>query len=337
MLSRQIFAACLAVTAVPALASPPPPHGMPVPRPAGASLPPSQAARPGREKASEMLGEFVFVDVPGSSTTQALGVNSGMTMGAKLYVAGTAGTGFVMTAESRKTRASEIYRTILPAQTNLFATGVNDHQDVAGYFVDAGNNTHGFILAGGTFTQLDVPFASGLSTVAYGINNAGEVVGVYYPAGNDSPVEGFTYSNGTYAKIKSYPQATGTYAEGLNNNGDIVGFYVDADFGYHGFILKDGKFTSYDPPGSIETFASAINDDDVAIGAFCPDDTCANNAIYSFYAYSAGNFTLLTLPWVNTYSAGQLVTGITDQGQISGFYTDQANLMHGFLATPSTQ
>ena len=333
----RFVVACLVVTAAPALANSLPPHGLPPPRHSGPLQPPSQAAEPGRKNAGTALGNFVFIDVPGSSSTQALGLNSGLTMGTKQYVVGNAGLAFVLTSESFKTHVSETYRTILPAQTYLFATGVNDQQDVTGYFEDAGNNTHGFILSAGKFTQLDVPFASGLSTVAYGINNNGEVVGDYVPAGGDSPVESFTYSNGTYKKVRSYPKATSTYAEGLNNNGDIVGFYADVNFGYHGFILKDGEFTSYDPPGSIETFASAINDDDVAIGAFCPNDDCANNAIYSFYAYSAGTFTVLTLPWVSTYSGGQLLTGINDQGQILGFYTDQANLMHGFLAIPASQ
>ena len=295
---------------------------------------PPQASN-GRKPDGTPLGTFVFIDFPGSSSTQALGVNAGSTKGAKMYVAGTAGAGFVFTGANHKSFVAEEYRTILPAGANLVPLGVNDQQNLAGYFEDGGGTTHGFILISGKLTQLDVPFAAGLSTYATGINNAGEVVGIYVPTGNDTPVESFTYLNGTYQKVKGYPHAVSTYAESLNNPGDLVGFYIGADFGFHGFILKDGKYTSYDPPGSVETLASAINDDDVAVGAYCPDANCENDALYSFYEYNAGSFTTLTLPWVGTYSGGQMLTGINDQNEIVGYYTDQAELMHGFLAAPS--
>jgi probable HAF family extracellular repeat protein len=39
--------------------------------------------------------------------------------------------------------------------------------------------------------------------------------------------------------------------EGINDNGVIVGFFLDTDGNQHGFVLNDGTFTEpVDPPGS---------------------------------------------------------------------------------------
>ena len=41
-----------------------------------------------------------------------------------------------------------------------------------------------------------------------------------------------------------------THAQGINDAGDIVGAYTDADNAYHGFLLSGGKFTSIEFPGA---------------------------------------------------------------------------------------
>ena len=55
----------------------------------------------------------------------------------------------------------------------------------------------------------------------------------------------------------------------INPAGAITGYYVDANFGVHGFVrAADGTFTTFDPPGSTFTFPSAINPGGVITGAF---------------------------------------------------------------------
>ena len=55
-----------------------------------------------------------------------------------------------------------------------------------GDYVDSGGTSHGFLYSGGTYTTLTDPFAiSGdpnhtNGTVAFGINDAGQIVGYYY-------------------------------------------------------------------------------------------------------------------------------------------------------------
>src|SRR5438552_3147683 len=56
-----------------------------------------------------------------------------------------------------------------------------------------------------------------------------------------------------------YPGAASTQAWGINNRGDIVGYYTLADKSTHGFLLaSDGNFTSIDFPGAAYTSPNGI-------------------------------------------------------------------------------
>src|SRR5215472_13788155 len=52
---------------------------------------------------------------------------------------------------------------------------------IVGSFEDATFRTHGFLKDGATFTTIDVPGATGI-TLAFGINDAGQIVGVFSDA-----------------------------------------------------------------------------------------------------------------------------------------------------------
>jgi probable HAF family extracellular repeat protein len=73
-----------------------------------------------------------------------------------------------------------------------------------------------------TFTTLDDPSGG---TEAYGINDFGQIVGLYFDASNHA--HGFLYTGGTFTTLDD-PSATSTLAQGINDNGQIVGLYVDA-------------------------------------------------------------------------------------------------------------
>ncbi len=62
------------------------------------------------------------------------------------------------------------------------AFGVNDTDQIVGYYQDATGN-HGYLLSGGTFTTLNDPLASGSNgTIAFGINASGRLSVVTRPA-----------------------------------------------------------------------------------------------------------------------------------------------------------
>jgi hypothetical protein len=48
--------------------------------------------------------------------------------------------------------------------------------------------------------------------------------------------------------------AGSTYAEGINNTGQVTGYYSDAG-GSHGFVDTNGAFTTIDVPGASSTVA----------------------------------------------------------------------------------
>jgi probable HAF family extracellular repeat protein len=66
------------------------------------------------------------------------------------------------------------------------------------------------------------------------------------------------------------PDSIETNPTGINNNGDIVGYYRTADSRTHGFLLSvDGSIYRFDEPDAESgTFAFGINDGDTIVGQF---------------------------------------------------------------------
>jgi probable HAF family extracellular repeat protein len=114
-------------------------------------------------------------------------------------------------------------------------------------------------LAQGTYTQIDVPGA--VSTLATGINAAGDIVGAYDDASGVS--HGFLLSGGVYTTI-DYPGAAYTSVTGINDVGQIVG-----DDSYDGFLydLQTQAFTTISVPGQNGyTIPLAINNAGTIVG-----------------------------------------------------------------------
>jgi hypothetical protein len=92
-----------------------------------------------------------------------------------------------------------------------------------------------------TFAPINVPGA--VATVSRGINNSGEVAGFYQtvPCSNydrnvpNCATKGFKLVNSTYVKLM-VPNSTATAIMGVNDLGDLVGFYTKTDGTRHGFI-----------------------------------------------------------------------------------------------------
>jgi probable HAF family extracellular repeat protein len=63
---------------------------------------------------------------------------------------------------------------------------------------------------------------------------------------------------GTYREL-SVPGAKQTEARGVNNRGDIVGFYAEAQDQLHGFLYASGVLTTIDVPDADWTVATDIN------------------------------------------------------------------------------
>jgi hypothetical protein len=120
---------------------------------------------------------------------------------------------------------------------SLTATAINGKGDIAGFYVNAAGNTDGFLLTPhGHFTDLAVPGAS--MTQALGVNGHDEVVGVYtVGTGAGAVTHGFTWTPGGGFATVDDPHGQGaTTVNGVNDAGDLVGFYTDAAGNTDGFL-----------------------------------------------------------------------------------------------------
>jgi hypothetical protein len=121
--------------------------------------------------------------------------------------------------------------------TNLTAAAVNNRNDVAGFYVNAGGRTDGFLkVRNQTFIDLAVPGAA--STMALGVNNYDEVVGVYTTgSGSSALMHGFTWTPQHGFRTVDDPHGAGTTTiNGVNDRGQLVGFYVDSAGNTDGFL-----------------------------------------------------------------------------------------------------
>jgi hypothetical protein len=215
---------------------------------------------------------FTFFGFPQALYTAASSINLGAAT-PKIEIVGIYGpnpvgygSGFLLQASESKGTINEAYSTVsFPGYALQQADGVNDSGEIVGTYIDNDDNFQGYLLNGGVFTQIQVPFAGADSTLPQGINNSGEVVGVW-EEDNNTVYQSFVLSGGVYSML-AYPGAAETQAISNNNKGDVTGYYSDSAGVYHGFLLSGGTYTSIDVPGAVATFAYGINDAGDIVGA----------------------------------------------------------------------
>jgi uncharacterized membrane protein len=122
------------------------------------------------------------------------------------------------------------------------------------------------------------------------------------------------------------PGASGalTAATGINERGQIVGFYLDAGGTLHGFLRDTkGVFTTIDhPDGPLGTATFDLNNRGQIVGAYVD----AEQTVHGFLL-DRGVFTTTDPPGASFTEA----TGINDRGKIVGFHLDAEGTIHGFL------
>jgi CHRD domain len=124
---------------------------------------------------------------------------------------------------------------------SLTAAAINDSGDIAGFFATAGGATNGFVKDGQHFTDLAFPGAS--ATMALGINGDGEVAGTYtMGTGSAAVMHGFTWTGSHGFSSLDDPNGVGsTTVNGINDRGDLVGFYTDTAGNTDGFLATPAE------------------------------------------------------------------------------------------------
>lgn len=186
-------------------------------------------------------GSTVYVDGPGSVTTQTLGLNDNhQAVGFYVDANGTT-QGFLYNTSTQMLTTLPFGS--LGGANGLTATGINNAGTIVGFYSTAAGTISPFIDQGGTFTSPVDP--DGSDAMFFGINNSGEIVGS--DTANNGATQGLVYNSttGTWTTVND-PLASvnpnsfgldGTTLNGINDAGDLVGFYSDASGNVDGLLV----------------------------------------------------------------------------------------------------
>jgi probable HAF family extracellular repeat protein len=78
---------------------------------------------------------------------------------------------------------------------------------------------------------------------------------------------GFLLQAGVFSAI-NFPLATSTSVFGINDTGEVAGFYSDAAATNHGFIYADGAFSTVDVAGARGTQLTRIKNGGQVTGLY---------------------------------------------------------------------
>ena len=221
--------------------------------------------------------------------------------------------------------------------------------------------------AGYIYTTIRDPDPSVDNTRAFGINNAGQIVGW---SRMSNTTAAYVYNGGVFSKLNT-PFA-GSMANGINNTGQIVGFYVDPPTITAGnvFVKNGVNYTTLDVPGATYTDANGINDVGDVAGYYHDYHDVGGVSTFGHHGFvkSAGGYRTIDVPgatytWayginnsgqvagtffdgtkyngfiedggvftiLDHYGSGTFVFGINNLGDVVGYYTSDQNRYHGFV------
>jgi len=173
----------------------------------------------------ETKGAFTTVDYPGSLFNQLLGQNDmGQAAGYYSLSQDNSTPDFPYAYNELGGGVFQVI-TIPAAVGGAQATGINNSQQICGFYIDSQGVNHGFLLNFGLLVVLDAPGST--FTQALGLNNKGQVVGDYMDAGGNT--HGFVWTSAKGFQTIDDPSGVGTtVVNGINDKGVLVGFYGTA-------------------------------------------------------------------------------------------------------------
>ncbi len=182
----------------------------------------------------------------------------------------------------------------------------------AGINTDAETPTANYI-----FETIDVPGVDFLEVTAS--NDLGHYAGNTRGPDGQKTI-GFTLIDGIFSTY-DFPDSLRTVFFGLNNAGQVVGYYDDGDDVAHGLILQDGTFTQFDFPGAAETQIFGVSEEGQFVGNIVDTDA----AIHGF----VGEEQIDVPGAATTYS-----DHVNAEGVAVGSYIDADGMYQGYLRHP---
>jgi uncharacterized membrane protein len=222
------------------------------------------------------------------------------------------------------------------AANGSWAEGINNQGLIIGGYIDGNYNSNGYVYSNsnGTFATLDYPGA--LSTVLFGINDAGLITGEYTSDPSYEVWYSFLYKP---SQFTSFAVSNDGAVEGINGVGILVGGYgpwiIDpnggsSDGGGFWYDAENGapnpnNFTLIDDPGYPGTTMDSVNNNGQMSGEFLTP----NGGEWALL-YSGGAFTNNLSPPGSSESGGY---SLNDDVQIVGLNSDSQGT-HGLVLIP---
>jgi hypothetical protein len=282
---------------------------------------------------------FETVTYPHDTFTQLLGINDSDEI-AGYHGANTSASnpnkGFTLVLPDSFTSEN------FPKSVQTQVTAINDRAPTpitVGFYIDSAGRTHGFEYNGATY--LDVDYPGEPFNQLLGQNNSHQAVGYYSTnlAGTE-PDHAYIYDecvntscptgSGVFEVLTIPDSDGGAQATGINDLGNVCGFYIDSAKNMHGFLLVGGSFTTLNFPGTTGTTAAfGINNENKVVGSYTDSSGGSHGFVYTISSKSWQG-PIDELPdGVGT----TVVNGINDKGKLVGFFgTSPINT--GFVATP---
>jgi uncharacterized membrane protein len=226
----------------------------------------------------------------------------------------------------------EFIRFDVPNTDLTQASGINNTGHIVGLtYVPESNDSpvRGFLrYPDGTF-DLSISAPDAFASVTWAINDAGTAVGWGGTAPEDPdpwpPVHGLVKPLGNGIQTVDRPGAWSTQFYGINNPGQMVGFYSLSDGLQRSFLrLADGTFQDLNCPAAVEnsTAPLGINGAGYIVGAYWD----GGDSSPAFVRATDGTCNTFSVP----NSLWTWPTAINDFGQVVGAYWDDVG-GYGFV------
>src|SRR5262245_16556838 len=307
-----------------------------------------------QDGATPDLGTVTTIDVPGGINTFPFGINASGVIVGRYLGAGNITHGFVRTATDEvctldypgtsfaMAGVTNVCTIDVPGANFTVASGINAQGDITGWYTRPGSGVrHGFVLNVGELAPIFFDPPGSVFTNAVGIDERGDIVGRFCAIAPCSPMgsgagsfHGFLLHDGVFTNI-DVPGAIETSVFKINARGQIAGGFQSADLKEKIFLMSQGEFTPFAPPGGqpVSLDQGGINERGDIVGAYCDAAIPCAITLTGTHGFllRAGEFTTIDITGI----AGVTVTatsaaGINGRGEIVGSYADGTHF-HGFV------
>jgi hypothetical protein len=230
-----------------------------------------------------------------------------------------------------------------PGSVQTQVTGLNDNGITVGFWskqntASMTDNNFGFYEWHGHFHNVNFPTGDNANPPVnqlLGVNDEGIAVGFY--TNGQGGNRGYEYNiftrHFTRVQVPGAPQGVkgpSLTAAGINNHGDVAGFYNKTSTVVDGFLkLHSGRFITLAFPGASMTQALGVNDSDEVVGTYTTGS--GNSAVTHGFIWQDSKFSTVD---VGGGATATTVNGVNDEGDLVGFYTDAKGNTDGFFALP---